>query len=1042
VVGTLHKGSSVPLILTFVILFLVSNSHHFVQHLIWGLNPSMLHVAEAAKERTLAAFVLAAACHEYPPGQSECIRLNLHGNCCALLQSYEQGESAKDDKVELHLPAHFRLWLCICLANVVKENAPAQNESYGAGVQAHLFARLADQNPDVRAAVCYALGCLIGSSPKMGSRSPSSQDLQSLQPKQGGDLSSYATTTSAAASAGLMPQQQRVAQFPTGPNMLVPGVAMAPGQLQPAFAGPTGVPNLQWHGQPMQGMSGQPMQLAQGQHHFPAAHAQQFVPHQHAGQFLSQPVQLRSPQHPMQPQYIMQGQPMVSHPGLTGPTGFLVGAGAVVSQAQPPRFMSHPQQFQQQAQSSPEGRPPLKPTVFDDRRRLELDLSVIEKLLRATDDASVVVRYEATAALARAVGKYLDAFVVVAQELASSGTASKQNITIPRGLERTYIHRFEAVWKVLRSLQHEDPFPAIAKAANQVVSVVHEHVLRFRMESSELATIEDDSFSNILSGIAEDTDGSGGASDHVPKLHHAQTTLQPGAKQWSDSKDLRRVVSEYAGGHSSMEEAARVESSPSTPSNKTFGRTESFSMNYILPKSEFYEWKKNTFDITFTPPEDESDDLDPLSPTGAPRLYRERRMRAARESGRRLTQHFSVLAPKPPKPAKRSIELILEEEDEEALEAAEQEVSAKKKDLDLIEKRVLRNDGVGMTSMLAFHPYEDVLISCGATDDVALWSTESGSRLTRFENGNPKFTRITASNWLNEDSTSLFLVGCDDGRIRIWGNFLESNGRPTCEPPCLVSSFCAAQMTPGERGTSGLITEWQKSGHLLVGGNCNYINCWDLEAEQQVTRLETGLDAACVTTMTTAWDYEALGMGSAPAGSKGIGRDIFVAGFSNGAIKVFDLRASRAAASAMGLSKPNRTRPMSYMEHKSWVVSTSFTGYGSRYELISGTVAGDIKAWDLRMSSSVRTIEAQRSGMTTLAVHPKIPILATGSHAQFIKILTMDGDTLQVVRYHGMMSNHRIGPVSCLSFHPYKPLLAAGATDTFIGLYTTKKLIV
>ena len=79
--------------------------------------------------------------------------------------------------------------------------------------------------------------------------------------------------------------------------------------------------------------------------------------------------------------------------------------------------------------------------------------------------------------------------------------------------------------------------------------------------------------------------------------------------------------------------------------------------------------------------------------------------------------------------------------------------------------------------------------------------------------------------------------------------------------------------------------------------------------------------------------------------------------------------------------------------------------------------------------------------MTTLAVHPKIPIMATGSHAQFIKVLTHDGDTLQVLRYHEKMANHRIGPVSCVAFHPFKPVLAAGATDKFIGLYAPKKTI-
>jgi regulatory associated protein of mTOR len=116
--------------------------HHFVQHLMWGLNNPSLDVAEAANERTLAAFVLSVACYEYPAGQAECVRLNLHGNCCALLSAYEQGEHTRDDNVEKHLPAHFRLWLCMCLANIVKDNAPMQTEAYATGVLQRLTLRI------------------------------------------------------------------------------------------------------------------------------------------------------------------------------------------------------------------------------------------------------------------------------------------------------------------------------------------------------------------------------------------------------------------------------------------------------------------------------------------------------------------------------------------------------------------------------------------------------------------------------------------------------------------------------------------------------------------------------------------------------------------------------------------------------------------------------------------------------------------------------------------------------------------------------------
>ena len=280
-------------------------------------------------------------------------------------------------------------------------------------------------------------------------------------------------------------------------------------------------------------------------------------------------------------------------------------------------------------------------------------------------------------------------------------------------------------------------------------------------------------------------------------------------------------------------------------------------------------------------------------------------------------------------------------------------------------------------------------------------------------NGNPKGTRMTTAMWLNAASTSLFLVGCDDGSTRIWDGLVEDNGDASQEPPKLVSAFFAApDVVAGDRGKSGLVCEWQQySGNLIAGGDSKYLRCWDLEAEKCSHVLETESNA-CLTTLTSAWDCENLGTDEPKGSWSGIGPSILVGGFADGNLKVFDIRTNRAVGEAQSGAKSwtKRRRPTKFSEHSSWIVNTTFTGYGGRFEVVSGSVAGDIKAWDLRMSTSQRTLEVQRSTMTALAVHKKIPVVATGSHAQFVKILTLDGDTLKVIRYHEEMANHRIGP--------------------------------
>jgi WD40 repeat protein len=1050
---------------------------HFVQHLTYGFDDTtVVNVAQAAKERTMAGFVLAAACHEYPAGQAECVRLKLHSTCCVLLSSYEDGDNVNSDVVELHHPAHFRLWVCLCLGNMVKDNVSTQDEAYSAGVHSRLFIRLNDKNADVRAAVCYALGCLIGSTAKKeASRQNPSQQYQQQQQQQFQQQQQQyqpgppqQQTVSFQGSPALVPQRLQLAG-----NMVLPGGAAtttgAPGQLQPNFSSggvpnqsnfsSGGVPNLQWRPQQMQGMPGGQQQMQS----MPGGHQQMqsmpggqpiYLPQGQQMPVLNQsmPTPLRAPNdQSMQGQYMVHGQPMQApHPQMGVPTGFFLG-NSVGGQGQP-GFMNAPRLQQQMPLE------PRQPTAFEDRRRLELDLSVMEVLLKATADGSVVVRYEATIALASAIGKYLDGFLVAADELAASPSSSpivkirKSIVRIPRGLERNSMDRFGTVWKALRSLQHDDPFPSISKAANDVVSVVHEHLLHLRMDSAnrEREQQEEDLMKHThnlgmgLTGIDEEV-GSAAPESGLPRSPASSVSLvkpvpQSAAQaQRAPKAELRRVVSEFVPDHSgvrSMEENALLSQPEARP-----------LLNYSLPKSKYYDWKKNAFDTNFEASDEGNGvDLDPLSPAGAAQAYQDRRSFHVEEGGQELATRYASLAPKPPKPKVKSIYMLLEEEDEAVLMAAEEESAGKKKELELKEKKLLRDTGVKMTSMLNFHSYEDVIMACGVEDRasmISMWSTENGTQLTKFANGNPKGSRMTTSTWINEDTQGKFLVGTDDGTVRIWSDLLEANGEACLKQPTLVSAFNAVPMTAGDRG-SGLVCDWQPfSGTLLAGGNSKFIRCWDLEAEKQVCQLETNT-AGYVTTLTTAWDYDSLGMGPTPQGYQGIGRDIVVAGHSDGTLKIFDVRAPNAVSEMRGRSPPRvrRQGPVQYSEHKSWVVATAFTGHGSRYELMSGTIGGDIKAWDLRMSSSIRTMEVQRSTMTALAVHSKIPMIATGSSAQFIKVLTMDGDTMQVLRYHGTGATHRVGPVSCLAFHRFKPLLAAGATDAFIGLYAPKKSII
>ena len=948
---------------------------HFVQHVMWGLTPqtsSNADQAQASRERTLAAFCLAVATHRYPAGQAEANRLSLHSNCCALLSSYEQGAVSvldslkKEDKtMELHLPADFRLWLILCLANMIQNNPPMQHDAYAMQVHVHIMERSQDSSPDVRAAVSYALGCFLSSSSgsRPSSRSPSMQELASRQGQESGSGQSATTRNPVGTPTQL-----------NAPLIPPPGLSGNLLQPQPSLGLPTTAANFN------------PQTVGPPHWQTTPANAPPGLAVNSLGQFLAP----AHGQHPISlpnaptAAFGVSAPPLISTVPQAG--GFLVGnAVSSTNNSSPPQFLHSPSLQGMAAET----RSPMKPSAFEDHGRLELDLVVLEKLMEATNDASVMVRYEAALGMSRAVGKYTEAFVSVASGLVSatsrtrSSASSRRTFPVPRGLERRFLVRFEEAWSVLRRLQHEDPFPHVARVANEVVSVVHEHLLRFRMEveKAETSTSEDvlklhpkKLANTILAGIDEEMKDAKEDSDHsLPTGSGLPSSLSPNKPELHE---LRRVASEFAMAHSPIENAAR----------RAFS-ADDMPMHYNLPESEFYEWKRNSFDLMLDIT-NETEEMDPLSPSGSALVYQEWRNTAVKESGVRLAKEFEILAPKAPKPSLKTIESLLEEDEED--EAADQAIANKKDKLKMRETEIIRNNEGKMTSMLAFHPFEDVIMVCSGSDSISLWSTETCEKFSAIENGNPSPSRMTYSTWMNEESSSLFVVGCDDGSIRIWGDMLEPNGEPSSESPTLVSAFYASPMIPGQVGRSGLVCEWQPfNGTLLTGGNSDFVTCWDIESEKQFMQLETNSDA-CITTMTTAWDFDALGKGPNPSGYRGLGRDVVLAGFSNGAMKIFDLRASRAVMD-MTAARPNRPRVSGYSEHKQWIVNCAFTGYGNRYEFISGTTAGEIKAWDIRMSKSVRTFEAHRSGMTTLAVHSKVPLIATGTSSQFIKIFSPDG---------------------------------------------------
>ncbi|RYH09140.1 hypothetical protein EON65_40370 [archaeon] len=385
-------------------------------------------------------------------------------------------------------------------------------------------------------------------------------------------------------------------------------------------------------------------------------------------------------------------------------------------------------------------------------------------------------------------------------------------------------------------------------------------------------------------------------------------------------------------------------------------------------------------------------------------------------------------------------------------------------------------------SMVMFHAYQDILVVAhGSTAEI--WSATSHAKILEIRNkhlsrhGNPQCAltgnhasvnntlaghsvlphdilanhhtssaRITAMTWINESYDALLLLGSDDGAVHIWRDISHSDNMNTNTNTSITSSSSPSpnghahvelasalvalpDIDLASRG-SGTVLSWQQAaGSLVVGGNSSTIRVWDLGREQNVRTFHTGHET-CVTALASMTVSNQLFNGSyalpsTSAGGDGDGSPATwtFAGFADGSIAVFDERVPT-----------NGGRVHFSHTHSNWVSHVYLRA--DVPEVVIGSVRGAVKFWDLRTQRTYKTLEVQKSALTALAVHPAAPIMATGSHAQFIKLLTLSGEQIgNIIKYYDGFLGQRIGPVSSLAFHPTKLLLAAGSIDGVVSLY-------
>ncbi|ESW12142.1 hypothetical protein PHAVU_008G087800 [Phaseolus vulgaris] len=308
------------------------------------------------------------------------------------------------------------------------------------------------------------------------------------------------------------------------------------------------------------------------------------------------------------------------------------------------------------------------------------------------------------------------------------------------------------------------------------------------------------------------------------------------------------------------------------------------------------------------------------------------------------------------------------------------------------------------TQTALLQPFSPIVIAADENERIRIWNHEEATLLNSFDNHDFPDKGISKLCLVNELDESLLLAASSDGNIRIWKDYTLKGKQK------LVTAFSSIHgHKPGVRSLNAVVDWQQQCGYLYASGEISSILLWDVDKEQLVNTIPSSSDCSV----------------SALAASQVHGGH-FAAGFVDGSVRLYDVRAPEMLVCEL--------RPHTQRVEK--VVGIGFQPGLDQGKIVSASQAGDIQFLDIRnVRSTYLTIEAHRGSLTALAVHRHAPIIASGSAKQLIKVFSLEGDQLGTIRYYPTLMAQKIGSVSCLNFHPYQVLLAAGAADACVCIY-------
>jgi regulator-associated protein of mTOR len=306
-----------------------------------------------------------------------------------------------------------------------------------------------------------------------------------------------------------------------------------------------------------------------------------------------------------------------------------------------------------------------------------------------------------------------------------------------------------------------------------------------------------------------------------------------------------------------------------------------------------------------------------------------------------------------------------------------------------------------------FNPYDDHLFVVDKDCMINIYDIQNRTDIkkkTSFSilknNYSNKMPVVTSFKLINAQYEPIFLTGTHDRVVRLFKpdlvNFTNNQ---------FITAFKA--FDNGQIRESnievGLIEEWDEpSEKLLCAGDTGYIRVWDMSKELY-TDYPTQVKS-CVSTLSC---YDNLAL----------------AGFGDGTIKIFDFRQPTST-----LSKVLYTYDMFVLKAKIHKPSNT---------LITSSISGDVKIFDMRSMKSSLNISSKNSESTTVfECHPYNQVYAVANEA--VKVFDFRGKELTSITHHEGFLGKRIAPVSCLDWNHFKNEIVFGCQDNLLNIFSCK----